>query len=373
MTAMNFKNIKGIIVDWLLKKAYNWIIDYKQRKTRKKEKALLARYSDQKLSKSEYEDVVNIWGKLGVNINPAFFNMYKSRGVYSPYFMPNDIYCSVIIDSLNPPMYKKAYADKCLVPVLYERMHQPKIIGRCINGTLFDGNNNILSYADFLRLNKNQEVILKPNNKCCGKGIRLANLGELDINQIVKEYDSNFLIQEYVRQSAYTAKYNPTSFNNFRVTSLFINGRLSICAVEFKCGGKGSIVDNLHAGGLSIYCSEDGYLDSVGLNVMLEETYSCSNGYELKGELIPGVSKIVDFVKKYHPFYFPNIGIIGWDIGLDENEEPILVEVNLTWPDIISTQVCSHRPIFGDRTEEVIEYVRTHRSKQLLPENPWII
>lgn len=373
MITINIKHIKGIIVGWLLNKVNNWIINYKQKVIRNDEKALLNKYSDKKLSISEHEEIVKIWGKLGLKINTSFFDLYKSKGVYNPLFMPNDIYFSIVLDSLNPPLYRRTYEDKGLYPVLFDKIHQPKILGRCINGTLFDENNDVTSYSSFLKPKINQEVIIKPNCQKCGKGIRLANLEEIDVNQLMKEYNNNFIIQEYVKQSSYTSKFNPTSFNNFRVTSLFLNSKLSICAVELKCGGKGSIVDNMHAGGLTICCSEDGHLDTVGYNVMLEEVYECDNGYKIVGEYIPGVTKIVNMVKKYHPYYFPNIGLIGWDIGLDENDEPILVEVNITYPGIISTQVCTRRPIFGERTEEVIEYVRTHRSKQTLPENPWII
>ena len=52
--------------------------------------------------------------------------------------------------------------------------------------------------------------------------------------------------------------------------------------------------------------------------------------------------------------------LIVWGIGLDENSEPILVEVNITYPNIISAQVCTQNPILGDRSKDIIEYVRTH-------------
>ena len=195
MISKNIKRIKGIIVGWLLDKVSKWIINYKQRVIRNEERELLNRYSDKKLSKSECDDIIRIWGRLGLKINTAFFDLYKSKGVYTPLFMPNDIYFSVVMDSLNPPMYRRAYEDKGLYSVLFAEMHQPKIFGRCINGTLFDEKNNVISQTDFLKSKTNQEVIVKPNNQKCAKGIRLINLDKLDVNQLMKEYNNNFIIQ----------------------------------------------------------------------------------------------------------------------------------------------------------------------------------
>lgn len=48
--------------------------------------------------------------------------------------------------------------------------------------------------------------------------------------------------------------------------------------------------------------------------------------------------------------------MIGLDICLDENNEPVLIEVNLLEPGILYEQLCTG-PIFGERTNEVLDYV----------------
>jgi hypothetical protein len=49
--------------------------------------------------------------------------------------------------------------------------------------------------------------------------------------------------------------------------------------------------------------------------------------------------------------------LVGWNIGVDENDEPILVEANLESPSVNVSQLCCG-PIFGDRIEEVFDYVK---------------
>ena len=53
----------------------------------------------------------------------------------------------------------------------------------------------------------------------------------------------------------------------------------------------------------------------------------------------------------------PNIGIVGWDVALDSNDNPLLIEVNIGGPGILYEQLCTG-PIFGERTQEVIEYCK---------------
>ncbi len=46
--------------------------------------------------------------------------------------------------------------------------------------------------------------------------------------------------------------------------------------------------------------------------------------------------------------------LLNWDITLDQNSEPILIEVNLTWGG--SVQIASG-PAFGEITKDVLDYV----------------
>ena len=49
------------------------------------------------------------------------------------------------------------------------------------------------------------------------------------------------------------------------------------------------------------------------------------------------------------------INFIGWDICFNEQNEPIVIELNSSQPGVIGEQLCTG-PIFGDRTHEVLDY-----------------
>ncbi len=75
--------------------------------------------------------------------------------------------------------------------------------------------------------------------------------------------------------------------------------------------------------------------------------------------IIPNFRNVIDFAKTAHT-QIPNIRLAGWDICLNESNNPVLIEVNTSWPGIFYEQLCSG-PIFGKRTDEVIDFCRTTR------------
>ena len=81
-----------------------------------------------------------------------------------------------------------------------------------------------------------------------------------DIRQILLSTDADIIVQEVVEQSPSTARFNPSSLNTFRITSLNINGRTSICSRTLKMGAPGNIVDNIGGagGGLMAGVSAEG-------------------------------------------------------------------------------------------------------------------
>ena len=53
----------------------------------------------------------------------------------------------------------------------------------------------------------------------------------------------------------------------------------------------------------------------------------------------------MDFAVNAHRLYLPAMGQVAWDLALDENCEPILIEVNLGWPGVIFDQMANGKPL----------------------------
>ena len=62
-------------------------------------------------------------------------------------------------------------------------------------------------------------------------------------------------------------------------------------------------------------------------------------------------------------------GIISWDFAVDENSEPILIEYNLNYPDVMIYQM-NNGPLFGDLTQTILEDVREKLKKERWYEIP---
>ena len=102
---------------------------------------------------------------------------------------------------------------------------------------------------------------------------------------------------------------------------------------------------------------EDGTFHDYAYDNKYKRYYKTDTGIEFGKQKIGEVHDIIRIVKEYHSKYFPNLGFIGWDFALDSEEHPVLIEVNLEFPGIQMEQLASGKPIFGDRTEEVVDYV----------------
>ena len=138
-----------------------------------------------------------------------------------------------------------------------------------------------------------------------------------------------------------------------------LNGKFSVLSRTLKTGAKDAKIDNIGTkgeGGIIVGIDAEGQLNKYGITKdgRKTELSSCGEIFEkhcLHNEIIK-IDKFTEELHKHCPF----CAIIGWDICLDEYDNPLLIEVNLLEPGILYEQLCTG-PIFGERTEEVLNYV----------------
>lgn len=313
----------------------------------------------QSLSKFECKELEKCWGKLGLKIYPIFYRMFKTVEGFDSKYLSDDLFYPLIIRALNPVEYSISFEHKALYSYLYKEIKQPTNYVKCINGILFNSSMEVISLDIAKNILQDKSFIIKPTkNSCMGRNVKLMTYrDDFNIDELFKNYGDDFVIQEVINQSSQTAIFNKTSLNTFRVSSLFINGKLTICSVVFRCGRDNNIVDNAGAGGLMVGVDEDGTFHDYAYDNKYKRYYKTDGGIIFSNQNIEEVQNIIRIVKEYHPKYFPNLGFIGWDFALDSENHPILIEVNLGFPGIQMEQLASGSPIFGDRTDEVIDYV----------------
>ena len=141
-----------------------------------------------------------------------------------------------------------------------------------------------------------------------------------------------------------------------RITTLNINNRVTAENRIIKIGAKGSIVDNIGSGsgGMMVGVSEKGILKDKGYHV--DGSYVISGEtVSFAGMMIPHFEEVIELACRMHKF-IPSMGIIGWDIALDFQDKPVLIEANTYWPGITIEQIAAG-PVFGSRTHEGTEYI----------------
>lgn len=268
-----------------------------------------------------------------------------------------------MIRSLNNSLSLLAIEHKNLISLIFKGINQPITVVKRFGGAYFDKDDNPISNSDAIDsvCECGAKMIIK-RATCtgCGNNIKIidAKPSQSDARKTMDSFGTDFIIQECVNQSSITSALNPTSLNSIRVTSVRDNaGNIHIYSRCIKAGGKGMFVDNIGGGkgGVIIGVNPDGTLKNNGYTYVLD-TLTEYNGIVFGNYRISMMERIDAFARTCHN-RIPDCKIVGWDIAIDSNDDPILIEANLSWPGITLEQLCTG-PIFGDLTEEIIDYVR---------------
>ena len=344
----------------LVKRIFNSMRLYFRRKyALKVEGKNLTSVKLQMLTKKEKELLKQHWGKLGLRIYEDFYRVYKTMEKFNPQYLSDDLYYPYILRTLNPIEYSVALCHKAFYDNLFSNATLPETYVKRIRGTFYDRSCNVITENEAIDIVIGKpSFIIKPTiDTCVGKNVhKITDPMAVNILQLFDSVGNDFIVQEVVEQSEQTAKLNPSSLNTIRVSSLYINGTFSICNMCIKMGRNGAVVDNLGAGGLILGVHNDGTLYNYAYDGMYNKHYK--NGKcVFEGIRIDGIDKVTKLVEKLHISHLPQLSFVGWDIALNKYNEPILVEVNLKWPGIQFEQLCCAKPLFGDRTDEVIDFV----------------
>lgn len=318
------------------------------------------------LSKEELTEIRRVWPCFDIQKEDLIYSMmYKKVYGFNPYFI-NDYQLSTILKKTNPYNQVVSLAHKAMIDVYFEELPLPKVYLKRIANVFFDDKMKIMSFDQAIQtLQDRQQFVIKPTiSTGCGKGVRIVRLDSNKNNKetianLISSYGRDFVAQEILVQNSDISILNPTSVNSCRVTSIFLNGRFG-CSTILKVGKQGAEVDNWNSGYL-IGVNEDGTLRSFGFDNNLNKVDVTDNGLSFSGIKIPHYEDMIEFVKEYHPRYFPNCGIVGWDILIDSNDNVRVIEINLDYPGVVGEQLCSGT-FFKDFRNEICELVGKSRN-----------
>lgn len=252
----------------------------------------------------------------------------------------------------------KAFGDKNICDFLLPGENIVHSIVKNINGYYYYEGRPV-SKDEAIALCQNMEkVIIKPSGKSKGQSVQLfsAKDGITDIKgksvrQLFESYKKDFLVQEWVKQHKDMAALNPTSVNTIRILSYRSGMEVLIIYSVVRIGRSGSVIDNQSAGGISTTIDKDGKLGKCAFGGYAEDNIDRTDtGVILEGYQLPSYDKAIDMVKRLH-LKLPFFDILGWDVAIQEDGEPVLIEFN-TSPGLSQSAFKSG---MGENTERIIK------------------
>ncbi len=308
------------------------------------------------------------WGFLVGNDKIPYgdWKIYKAIKGFNPDYLSLSLYDAYILPLLNPVDYVVPLANKSMLRYTFEGFAQPETVIRCVNGIYFDGNNHIVSRSEAITklATVSEPCFLKPGTETNSSDgivyIQPDKDNRADIELFLAQNNS-FIAQKKLIQSDFLTQLNPTSLNTMRLTTLLLPDGVKIISAQLKIGKNGAIFDNSKHGSIFVGINENGILNESGARRDLK-LYREQNGVKFANLSIPNYDTVKNFVMRGHLHVAP-CHIIGWDIALDKNNQPVLIEANTFCPSITYEQIASG-PIFGKYTDAAIDYIKYLKSNK---------
>ena len=314
-----------------------------------------------KFSKFEY----------GVNLDWHRF-YYHHNGRLDLHYIPENIFFRQIEPLLNSSRRNFYHEDKNNYSKILKNFRQPGTVLRYIKGSYYCHNYKILteSEANSILQTYQKPWIIKPSIDSGGgkqifkgesknKSIYLKS-GKVLLNDIANRYQRGFIIQESVLQPAILDQFHPESLNTFRVVTLRLHQEITVLSSIVKFGTGNFLVDNLGKRGIWCGVTEDGKMSNVGYTNKFQKLQSHPDSQiDFENIDFHFFESIKDFAINMHKelIYFD---LVSWDIAINKDEEPVLIEYNLRYQSISNHQV-ANGPLFGDLTDDVLAEVVRRR------------
>ncbi|MBR3453777.1 MAG: hexapeptide transferase [Bacteroidaceae bacterium] len=323
--------------------------------------------------KEEGEDeYIHKWSVLSRRMEPYSYRFFCHYCGHTPNIIPEDIGRTIVEEILNPKKFRDTYSDKNLFPCIIGEDYVPRTIICRINGRmLLDGKFNVADKELETYIGDATSLILKPTVgthsgqgiiKFDKKGNTFVSPDQKDIlsKEFLMRYGRDFCLQEVVKQHQFMDTLCPTSVNTIRLCLYrsVIDNEPIVTASLIRIGKNGSFVDNALSGGVLIGVD----LATGELGKFVVDQYGNKQNtwndvdFSKNTFVVPNWDKVIDFAK-YIGGRILHHRLIGLDIALKEDGNPIMIEYNINafgyWAFMLVNQ-----EVLGPYTDEVVEYCK---------------
>lgn len=326
------------------------------------EKRLLKKYGPKSSIPTQYKKEVKEFWKKYTNISSEWAWYYASRnGIMDPRYIPNTLIYTKIDQHFNNRKIGYGFNDKNYYSLIFPGIKQPDVIARNIGGIFVDQDYNLINIEKIITyITEEQEVICKPSLESgSGRSIKFWDTKN-SLNEIISflnnKKETDYIIQRIIEQHEDLNKIHSGSVNSLRIVSILMQDGVYILSSNLRMGVDSGRVDNVTAGGISCGINTDGTLKKYATSYYTGEKYEKHpQGLIFDKYKIPSFDKAIELIKHAHPL-IPHFRLVSWDIAIDKEGCPILIEANMRKGGINLNQF-NNGPLFGDMTEKILDEV----------------
>ena len=319
------------------------------------------------IDNSMLKDIKSFWRSfLGENIQIIDFRWYdvfnsiEDNKDLVKYYIPDDFYYAFIDEYYSNPQHSAPCDDKNLYDLFFSEAKLPKTLFRKVGQSFLNDKYEIISKEEVLSICRTHDEIIIKKNRFSGGGIGVTfidtNISDNELFKAFSSINSSFICQDIVKQHPELNKLNDTSLNTIRIQTLVRNNKVEVLSPLIRVGNKGSKTDNLTGGGMVCGINDDGSLKNRAFDHNLQKYDFSPQGYKFSDIKIPNYEKCPELVSKLALRFSDITRLMSWDLAINEDADPVLIETNLTFSGIDVHQL-ANGPIYGNHPEPIIEEV----------------
>lgn len=326
------------------------------------------------------------WRRWVPDVSPMAYRVFSHYIGGDINIIPYEVTDAIVEPILTPFEYREVYNDKNSLGILFPLSWRPKNYLRRINGCYYienGGGYDSISQDEAASIveklfETERKIVTKGSRTGGGDGVTVFRISdrimvnktgeELSLSWLEKQYGNDFLIEEALTQSDDMSRFCHSSVNTFRMVTLRVpnTNKIVYCNAVLRIGKEGSEVDNACQGGSFVGINDDGTLgkwacDGIG------RTSNIFNGidFEKTNIVIPNFDEVKRFAIGVHE-RIPYHDLIAMDIALNEQNKPILIEINVGAFSSNFFQLTTSST-FKEYTDIVMDYC-TQRLKNYYPQ-----
>lgn len=249
------------------------------------------------------------------------------QGEFKEGWLPDNYYGKIVIPKIQGD-YGKISFLKSLTNKIFDRQITPDL-AYYLNGFWFDLHFQPMTSNSLQKLlfSTNEKVVHKLDQSYQGKGVFVYNQNTFEITSIEKK--GNGVLQKFIRQHAFFNAYTPHAVATIRVTTVVDSyNRIVVRACYLRLGRH-----------LDTHVKSDSH---IRIPIELESGRLYNQGYLANWRVISvHPDSLVPFVNQTIPNYLacinlvlqlhkemPMVRTIGWDMIIDAEENPVVMEWN---------------------------------------------